>query len=93
VGKEYCQRTNKKSRKGNKPNEKRNATMLAEYNAQAAKGRVKHRKFAQDFYRNHGGQSLEATEKQLSRLLKIQREARKNPLLKRKVSGTFLGTK
>ena len=75
-----------KGRKGNKPDEKRNALMLAEYDAQAAKGRVNHRIFARDFCKRHTEQSPEATKRHLERLLKArQEEAKKKTLDERKI--------
>jgi hypothetical protein len=86
-----------KRRKGNTPDERRNSLMLAEYDS--APQRVNKTKFARDFFRKHGGQSPEAVEKQLTRLLKARQQAEakkkaqlKFPLLKAKTGKTFLGT-
>jgi len=79
-----------KGRKGNKPDEKRNALMLAEYDAQAAKGRVNHRIFARDFCKRHTEQSPEATKKQLERLLKArQQKAREKAKFEEKFGKKF----
>ena len=64
-----------KSRSGNKADETRNSIMLAEYDAEAAKGKVNHKKFAEGFCWRHRQQSVEAVEKHLRRLLNTRQEA------------------
>jgi hypothetical protein len=85
-----------KRRRGNTPDERRNALMLAEYDA--APKPVNKKKFAGMFFRKHHQHSPEAVEKQLTRLLKArqQEEAkrkaeRKSPLLRQ--GRSLLGTK
>ena len=75
-----------KGRKGNTPDERRNLSMLAEFDAEASKGKVNKRKFAHDFCKRHREQSPEATKRHLERLLKArQEEAKKKTLDERKI--------
>jgi hypothetical protein len=77
-----------KRRKGNTPDQRRNALILAEYDA-APKPVIK-KKFAREFSKKHRQHSPEAVEKQLTRLLNAREQAeakkkaeRKFPLLRR----------
>jgi hypothetical protein len=86
-----------KRRKGNTPNQWRNALMLDEYDATPKP--VNKKKFAREFSRKHRQQSAEAVEKQLTRLLKARQQAeakkkdgRRFPLLQIKRVKSFLGT-
>ena len=86
-----------KRRKGNTPDQRRNALILAEYDA-APKPAIK-KKFAREFSKKHRQQSPEAVEKQLGRLLEARQQAeakkkaqQKSPLLKARRGKTLLGT-
>jgi hypothetical protein len=86
-----------KRRQGNTPDKRRNALMLAEYDA--APKPVNKKKFACEFSKKHRQQSPEAVEKQLTRLLKARQQAevkkkaeRKSPLLESRRGKTLLGT-
>lgn len=86
-----------KRRQGNTPDKRRNALMLAEYDA--APQPVNKKKFAREFFKKHRQQSPEAVEKQLTRLLKARQQAeakkkaeRKFFLLKSRRGKTLLGT-
>jgi 1,2-phenylacetyl-CoA epoxidase catalytic subunit len=64
--------------RGNKPDEVRNEKILSEYDAEkaAAKGKVNHKKFAEDFCKRHHQQSADAVLKQLGRLRNGRRRAK-----------------
>jgi hypothetical protein len=82
-----------KRRRGNTPNEQRNALMLEEYDA--APRPVTKKEFAREFYEKHHQQSAEAVEKRLTRLLKARQQKkaeRKFPPVKSWRGKSLLGT-
>jgi hypothetical protein len=71
-----------KRRKGNTPDQRRNAVMLAEYDA--APKPINKKKFAHEFSKRHREHSFEATEKHLRRLLKARQQAETKKKAERK---------